>query len=139
LIAHPSEGSSEDPANDRDYTALDIIRQSANPSVQDQISQEIRLASNGKRTIEWVGGVHCFDQNVTTTGVTEYGRDASYWVLPAGTPDALLDGYTVFNDSSIDTTSYAVSAIWAATSATARPIYPMHPRPATRASPSTRS
>ena len=97
-----------DPANDRDYTSLDIIRQSANPSEQDQWSQEIRLASNGKRRIDWVGGFYFFDQNVTTTGVTEYGRDASYWLAAAGTPDALLDGYKIFNNSSIDTTSYAV-------------------------------
>ena len=97
-----------EPENDRDYTALDIVRQSANPSWQDQFSQELRLSSNGSHTIDWVAGLYYFDQNVTTHGVTEYGRDASYWLLPTtNTTAALLDGYKVFNDSSIDTKSYA--------------------------------
>ena len=103
------------PANDRDYTRLDIVRQSANPSEQDQWSQELRLGSNGKHRIDWVAGFYAFSQNVTTHGVTEYGRDASYWLLPAtNTPSALLDGYKIFNDSSIDTDSYAVfgQATW---------------------------
>jgi iron complex outermembrane recepter protein len=108
-----------EPANDRDYTALDIVRQSANPSWQNQTSQELRLASNGQHTIDWVGGVYYFKQNVTTKGVTEYGRDASYWLLPTtNSPAGLLDGYTVFNNSSIDTTSYAAFGqfTWNATS-----------------------
>jgi iron complex outermembrane receptor protein len=96
-----------EPANDRDYTSLDIVRQSANPSHQDQVSQELRLTSDYESAVDWVLGLYYFDQNVTTTGVTEYGRDASYWLAAAGTPDALLDGYKVFNNSSIDTTSYA--------------------------------
>jgi iron complex outermembrane receptor protein len=96
------------PANDRDYTALDIVRQSANPSKQTQYSQELRLASNGSKAVDWVAGLYYFDQNITTTGVTEYGRDASYWLFPAANvPAALLDGYIIFNDSSIDTRSAA--------------------------------
>ncbi|NBB15550.1 TonB-dependent receptor [Caulobacter sp. SLTY] len=97
-----------EPRNDRDYTALDVTRQSANPSIQKQDSLEIRLASNGSNRIDWTAGLYYFDQNITTTGVTQYGADASYWLLPGtGSPDALLDGYTVFNNSTIDTTSYA--------------------------------
>lgn len=97
-----------EPRNDRDYTALDVTRRSNNPSHQAQDSQELRLTSNGPRTLEWTVGLYYFDQNVTTKGVTEYGADASYWLLPGtNTPAALLDGYTVFNNSSIDTTSYA--------------------------------
>ena len=97
-----------EPRNDRDYTALDVTRQSANPSHQKQDSLEIRLGSNGANTIDWTAGLYYYDQNITTTGVTEYGADATYWLLPGTvTPPALLDGYTVFNNSSIDTTSYA--------------------------------
>jgi iron complex outermembrane receptor protein len=96
------------PANDRDYTPLDIVRQSANPSQQHQYSQELRLASSGANTIDWVVGLYAFEQNIKTTGVTEYGRDASYWLFPAANIRAdLLDGYKVFNTSSIDTKSYA--------------------------------
>ena len=97
-----------EPRNDRDYTALDVTRQSANPSHQKQDSLEVRLASNGANTIDWTVGLYYFDQNITTAGVTEYGADATYWLLPGTvTPPALLDGYTVLNNSSIDTTSYA--------------------------------
>ena len=96
------------PRNDRDYTALDVTRQSANPSHQKQDSQEFRLTSNGDHRVDWTAGLYYFDQNVTTHGVTEYGADAAYWLLPAtNTPASLLDGYKVFNDSTIDTTSYA--------------------------------
>ncbi|MES2860240.1 MAG: TonB-dependent receptor [Pseudomonadota bacterium] len=103
-----------EPANDRDYIGLDIIRQSANPSHQDQTTQEFRLSSVGSNRIDWVGGLYYFNQTVATNGVTEYGRDASYWLLAAGTPDALLDGYKIFNVSSIETTSYAAfgQATW---------------------------
>ena len=97
-----------EPRDDRDYTALDVTRRSANPSHQKQNSQEIRLASNGSHAVNWTAGLYYFWQNITTHGVTEYGVDAAYWLLPAtNSPSALLDGYTVFNNSSIDTTSYA--------------------------------
>ncbi|CAN5116783.1 TonB-dependent receptor [soil metagenome] len=105
------------PANDRDYTALDITRQSANPSDQDQWSQEFRLSSNGNNRIDWTVGAYAFHQAVETHGITEYGRDASYWLttvrdpitslLLPGTNPGLLDGYKVFNDSRIETDSYA--------------------------------
>ncbi|WP_313010575.1 TonB-dependent receptor [Brevundimonas sp.] len=108
------------PRNDRDYTALDITRQSANPSWQDQWSQELRLSSNGANRIDWTAGLYAFHQAVETHGVTEYGRDAGYWLIPAyqrvagapfeRVPDGLLDGYTVFNDSRIETDSYAAFA-----------------------------
>ena len=97
-----------EPRNDRDYTALDVTRRSNNPSHQKQDTLEIRLGSNGSNTVDWTAGLYYFDQNITTHGVTEYGDDATYWLLPGTvTPPALLSGYTVFNDSTIDTTSYA--------------------------------
>jgi len=96
------------PQNDRDYTALDITRQSANPSWQDQWSQELRLSSNGKQRLDWTLGLYVFHQAVETHGVTEYGRDATYWLVSPTLPDALLDGYKVYNDSRIETDSVAV-------------------------------
>ncbi|WP_395944646.1 TonB-dependent receptor [Brevundimonas sp.] len=108
------------PQNDRDYTALDITRQSANPSDQDQWSQELRL-SGGSGNFTWVGGLYAFHQAVETHGVTEYGADGTYWLASSfyqanlastgrATLDALLDGYTVYNDSRIETDSYAAFA-----------------------------
>jgi len=111
-----------EPANDRDYTGLDIIPKNNNPSHQDQTSQEFRLSSLGDNRIDWVTGLYYFNQTVSTNGITQYGADASYWLLgcapsagdPArcssapALPSALLDGYTALNVSSIETTSYAV-------------------------------
>ena len=110
------------PENDRDYTALDITRQSANPSDQDQWSQELRLAG-GSGNFTWVGGLYAFHQAVETHGVTEYGSDGLYWLSPAfyqanqgvngenrAVLDSVLAGYTVFNDSRIVTDSYAAFA-----------------------------
>ena len=97
-----------EPRNDRDYTALNVTTKSNNPSHQKQDSQEVRLSSNGNNTFDWTIGAYYFDQNITTSGVTAYGRDASYWLLPGtNSPSTVLDGYTVLNNSSIDTTSYA--------------------------------
>ncbi len=104
-----------EPRNDRDYTALNVTTKSQNPSHQKQTSQEFRLSSNGSNTVDWTAGLYYFDQNITTGGTTAYGRDASYWLLPGtGSPDSLLDGFAVFNNSTIDTTSYAAfgQATW---------------------------
>ncbi|HVY33050.1 MAG TPA: TonB-dependent receptor [Caulobacteraceae bacterium] len=99
------------PANDRDYTSLDIVRQSANPSTQYQWSQELRLGSNGKHVVDWTAGLYYFNQNITTHGITQWGSNASYWLLPTtNSPAALLDGYTQYNNSSITTDSYAAFA-----------------------------
>ncbi|CAN5345483.1 TonB-dependent receptor [soil metagenome] len=111
-----------EPANDRDYTGLDILPKSNNPSHQDQTSQEFRLSSKGNNRIDWVTGLYYFNQTVETHGITSYGKDASYWLLGCAPdplrpttnclptpllPAALLDGYTALNTSSIETTSYA--------------------------------
>lgn len=103
------------PASDRDYTSLDIVRQSANPSAQYQWSQELRLGSNGKHIVDWTAGLYYYNQNITTHGITQWGSNASYWLIPATKPTAaLLDGYTQYNDSSINTESYAAfgEAVW---------------------------
>jgi iron complex outermembrane recepter protein len=97
------------PANDRDYTSLDILRQSANPVQQNQYSQELRLSSTGKRTIDYTVGLYAYYQKLRGQNVTEWGKDAAFWLLGTATtngtaiPSNLLDGYI--------TTSQAVSTI----------------------------
>ena len=59
------------PANDRDYTSLDILRQSANPVQQDQYTQEFRLSSTGRRTVDYTIGVYGFYQKLKGQNVTE--------------------------------------------------------------------
>ena len=106
------------PANDRDYTALDILPQSANPVQQDQWTQEIRLASNGTHTIDYTVGVYAFYQILHGQNVTEWGKDAAFWLLGTQTaatatspatpiPSNLLDGYITTSDARSTTQSYA--------------------------------
>ncbi|WP_293881186.1 TonB-dependent receptor [Sphingomonas sp.] len=104
------------PANDRDYTSLDIIRQSANPVQQNQYSQELRLSSNGKNTIDYTVGFYAYYQKLRGQNVTEWGAQGAYWLIGPKTtrtsggvtttvdvPENLIDGYI--------TTSKAVSTI----------------------------
>jgi iron complex outermembrane recepter protein len=59
------------PANDRDYTSLDILRQSANPVQQNQYSQELRLSSTGKRRIDYTVGLYAYYQKLRGQNVPE--------------------------------------------------------------------
>ena len=87
-------------ANDRDYTGLAIQLQQGIPSRQDQISQEIRMASNGGGPVSYVMGLYYFRQVITGRPISIYGPAAAYWLIgpttgAAGTPvpAGLLDGY----------------------------------------------
>lgn len=93
------------PANDRDYTALDVLRQSANFNQQDAYSQEFRLSSQGKRTIDYTVGVYAYNQLLKGQNITEYGANAARFqavsaskkvgatTVPVAVPANLLDGY----------------------------------------------
>lgn len=113
------------PANDRDFTGLPITTVSANPSHQTQVSQEFRIASNGKAPLQYTFGAFFFNQKINTNGVQVQGPAASRWLLnpgasvPAGssacaTPTtnacnpAILNGLTSSNTISFDNTSFAV-------------------------------
>jgi iron complex outermembrane receptor protein len=82
------------PANDRDYTRLDILRQSANSVQQDQWSQELRVASNGSHLIDYTAGLYGFYQTLHGQNVTEWGNDAALWLIGSTVPSNLLSGFT---------------------------------------------
>jgi iron complex outermembrane receptor protein len=109
-----------DAANDRDYTGLQIQTVQHIPSRQDQYSQEIRLASNGENTIDYVVGAYWFNQAIKGRPITAYGSLATYWLLgPAPTfPSNLLDGYYTDGETKFLSNSYAAfgEATWHATS-----------------------
>ncbi|MCG7348421.1 TonB-dependent receptor [Sphingomonas sp. ACRSK] len=104
------------PANDRDYTALDILPQSANPVQQDQLSQEIRLASNGQNRLDYTLGLYAYYQELRGQNVTEWGSDAAFWLLGTQTangtaiPSNLLDGYITTSSALSTIQSYAAFA-----------------------------
>jgi iron complex outermembrane receptor protein len=100
------------PSNDRDFVGLPITTVSQNPSQQKQWSQELRLASNGKRALDYTVGLFYFHQKIDTQGSQVQGAAASAWLLnptSAGgrNPDT-LNGLTSTNDIHFSNDSFAV-------------------------------
>ena len=101
-------------ANDRDYTSLTIQRQQGIPSRQDQVSQELRMASNGDGPLGYVWGLYYFRQVISGRPISIYGPAAAYWLIgpTIGTPAVavpanLLDGYGQDGRTRFATDSYA--------------------------------
>jgi iron complex outermembrane receptor protein len=103
------------PASDRDFTRLSIQTVSANADRQNQYSQEVRISSNGKQTVDYIAGIYAFRQVIDGTPLAQYGADATNWLLAgSGSPANLLDGYTASGKAHSTTDSYAVFAqvVW---------------------------
>ncbi len=105
------------PSNDGDSTALPIITKAQQANDQRQFSQEIRLASTGQNTVDYVLGAYYFWQVVRGYGKLAYGSAAANWNLPtvpAIVGNAALDGYESNSTSTPETKSYAVfgQATW---------------------------
>jgi iron complex outermembrane receptor protein len=96
-----------DPANDADFTRLAIIERSENADEQTQGSLEIRLASNGTNTVDYVAGLYAFWQDIEAEGISLYGADATYWLLSPLLPANLVDGYRSEFEAASTTKSYA--------------------------------
>lgn len=101
-------------ANDRDYTSLKIQLEQGIPSRQDQVSQELRMASNGNGPLGYVWGVYYFRQVITGRPISIYGPTGAYWLIgpTTGTPAVavpanLLDGYGQDGRTRFATDSYA--------------------------------
>ena len=101
-----------DPSNDRDFIGLPITTVSANPSQQSQGSQELRLASNGARAVDFVVGGFLFHQVIDTQGRQAQGPAASAFLLDptsaAGRDPATLNGLTADNRIHFVNTSAAL-------------------------------
>ena len=109
-----------DVSNDRDFTGIPIQTTQRIPSRQDQYSQELRLASQGEGSLQYVAGVYFFSQKIAGRPTSIYGPAAAYWLLnPAnfsGTTiptnpangQTLLDGYGQAGNSVFKMKSYAV-------------------------------
>ena len=103
-----------DPSNDRDFTGLQALAKSQNPSKHQNWSQEIRYAGNFSSRLSGVIGVYAIGQEVKTNGTEESGKDqwrvsqsstSSNWKTPG-----LLDGYGANTNSSIQSLSAAAFA-----------------------------
>lgn len=70
------------PLNDGDYTARSINLQGHIENFQRQFSQELRIASTGQHTIDYVAGLYYFWQVVRGHGKSEFGSDAALALYP---------------------------------------------------------
>jgi len=100
------------PSNDRDFIGLPITTVSANPSQQQQFSQEVRYASSGERTLDYVVGAFYFYQTIDTQGLQVQGPAASAFLLnptsAGGRNPATLNGLTSRNTIGFFNTSAAL-------------------------------
>ncbi len=106
------------PHNDGDSTSLDAGSDFHQSNEQRQVSQELRVASNGDARVNYVAGLYYLHQSIRAEAVNLYGRRAAEWFLPPTTNAAVgaaaLNGYNVVSQSRPVTDSYAAFAqtIW---------------------------
>ncbi|KFG90303.1 TonB-dependent receptor [Sphingobium herbicidovorans NBRC 16415] len=112
-----------DPRVDADGIALDIFSRAQQVIDDHQISQELRIASTGERTFDYVVGGYFYDHDVDVNQLTQYGPDAPAFALGAANAinNAALNGFTVRSVSTLRGRSYAAfgQATWHATKALA--------------------
>nr|WP_315196226.1 TonB-dependent receptor [uncultured Flavobacterium sp.] len=105
-----------DPSNDRDFTGLQVLAKSQNPSRQTQFTQEVRYAGQITSKISGVAGVFYIDQTSKTKGTEESGnaqwRFSQDSFTPANTAlwktPGLFEGYGIKTNAQIHSTSAAV-------------------------------
>ncbi len=101
-----------DPSTDRDFTGLDALRLSQNPSKQQQLSQEIRYAGNFSDRLSGVAGIFALGQTIKTTGIEQAGADQWRFVRTSASQTLmtsdLIDGLTQHTNSTLNTFSGAV-------------------------------
>ncbi|WP_375382005.1 TonB-dependent receptor domain-containing protein [uncultured Sphingomonas sp.] len=100
------------PSNDRDFIGLPVTTVSANASQQRQVSQEVRLASDGTHAIDYVVGAFFFHQTIDTQGLQVQGAAASAFLLNPTSADgknpAVLNGLTATTPNGLRNTSAAL-------------------------------
>ncbi|KAF2515211.1 TonB-dependent receptor [Flavobacterium foetidum] len=101
-----------DPSNDRDFTGLQVLAKSQNPTRQTQVTQEVRYAGQLTSKISGVAGVFFIDQTSQTDGTEESGNaqwrfsqstTSNLWKTPG-----LFEGYGIKTDARIRASSAAV-------------------------------
>ncbi len=99
------------PSNDRDFTGLQALAKSQNPSEQQQLSQEFRYAGQFSENLSGVAGLFYLNQSINTHGTEESGKDQ--WRFSKSSTSALwttaglFDGYGIKTESSIKSQSAA--------------------------------
>jgi len=103
-----------DPSNDRDFTGLQALAKSQNPSEHRNWSQELRYAGELSSRLSGVVGLYYIDQEVITRGLEQAGKDqwrfsqsstSSLWRTPG-----LFEGFGIRTFSSIKSISASAFA-----------------------------
>jgi iron complex outermembrane receptor protein len=103
-----------DPSNDRDFTGLQVLAKSQNPSKHQNWSQEIRYAGQITPSVSGVIGLFAIEQELKTNGTEESG--SAQWRFSQSSTSALwqtpglFEGYGVHTNSSIKSLSAAAFA-----------------------------
>ena len=101
-----------DPSNDRDFTGLQVLAKSQNPSRQTQFTQEVRYSGQISSKLNAVGGVFFIDQTSKTNGTEESG--SAQWRFSQSTTSekwktpGLFEGYGIKTNANIHAVSAAV-------------------------------
>ncbi|MHC0442991.1 TonB-dependent receptor [Flavobacterium sp. 3-210] len=101
-----------DPSNDRDFTGLQVLAKSQNPTRQTQVTQEVRYAGQLSTKVSGVVGAFFIDQTSQTDGTEESGnaqwRFAQSSTSPLWKTPGLFEGYGIKTDARIRASSAAV-------------------------------
>lgn len=103
------------PHNDADGTTASAAIDFHQENEQQQFSQELRLASAGERSFDYVVGLHWFWQDIEAEAINRYGPAGANWFLApaagsAAARSAALDDYFIVSHSSPETRSAAIFA-----------------------------
>lgn len=103
------------PRNDADSTTAPAQLDGHQDNEQQQFSQELRFASPGERTVDYVAGLYYFWQKIEAQAIANFGPLAADWLLApaagsAAARSAALNNYLVVGDSEPITESAAAFA-----------------------------
>jgi len=105
------------PRNDGDGTALDVQRESNDDDRQLQVTEELRVASNGTQVVDHVAGLYFLYQHLPTLLRRDFGPQAGEFNIAPGTSDltpeqrkAVLDGAYSRTNTQTNTLSAAAFA-----------------------------
>lgn len=102
------------PASDLIQSRLDDFKKSQVIDRQNQFTQELRIASTGENTVDYVGGLYFFREKLEAYGTTQYGAAAIPVLVSPLLPALILNGVTQSNNNAYKTDSYAAfgQATW---------------------------
>lgn len=102
------------PSNDRDFTGLEALAKSQNPSRHTSWSQELRYAGEFSSQFSGVFGVFYINQEISTNGLEESGKHQWRFSQSSTSPlwqtPGLFEGFGIRTNSSIKSHSAAIFA-----------------------------